>query len=86
MENQTPLRRLLPYIYWVGGLLVVYFLLNFLISPFSSGITLNLSMIGERVGGISSFLFGILIGLGLIEVYFSDLSGPANPPFGIHFL
>jgi arabinogalactan oligomer / maltooligosaccharide transport system permease protein len=81
MENQTPLRRILPYIYWVGGLLVVYFLLNLLISPYSSGITLNLGMVVERIGGISSFLIGILIGLGLIEVYFYQMffRQPSSP-------
>jgi arabinogalactan oligomer/maltooligosaccharide transport system permease protein len=73
MENKSPLRRLLPYVYWVGGLLILYFVLNLLISPYSSGITLNANIVAERLGGISSFLVAILIGLALIEAYFYQI-------------
>jgi arabinogalactan oligomer/maltooligosaccharide transport system permease protein len=73
MENQSPKGRYLPYIFWVGSLFVLYFLLNFLISPYSSGITLNSYVIFDRIGGIGSFLFAILMGIGLIEVYFYQI-------------
>lgn len=73
MENQSSLRRLLPYIFWVGGLFVLYFLLNYLISPFASGITLTTQIIGDRVVSITTFLVGIFIGLGIIEVYFYQI-------------
>ena len=74
MENKSPLRRLLPYIYWVGGLFILYFLLNYLISPTdSAGISLNAGMVVERLGEIGGFLFGILVGLGLIETYFYQI-------------
>ncbi|MFZ5856168.1 MAG: carbohydrate ABC transporter permease [Chloroflexota bacterium] len=73
MDNQTPKRRILPYIYWIGGLLVLYFVLNLLISPYADGITLNLGLIAKGLGGIASFLLGIFGGLGLIEVYFYQI-------------
>jgi arabinogalactan oligomer/maltooligosaccharide transport system permease protein len=74
MENQQPKNRFLPYVYWIGGLFVLYFVLNFLISsPDSAGITLNAGMIMERLGQISSFLVAILIGLALVEVYFYQI-------------
>jgi arabinogalactan oligomer/maltooligosaccharide transport system permease protein len=73
METKPSWRRFLPYIYWIGGLFVLYFLLNLLISPYSSGITLNSNIILDRLGGIGSFLFAITIGLGLIEVYFYQI-------------
>lgn len=73
MENQTPIRRMLPYLYWVGGLLVLYFILNLLISPYSAGINLNAGMIWSRVGEIGSFLIAIFAGIGLIEIYFYQI-------------
>lgn len=73
MENKTNLRRFLPYVYWIAGLVAVYFLLNSLFAPYSSGITLNASIVGKRLGEIGGFLFGILIGLGLIEIYFYQM-------------
>jgi arabinogalactan oligomer / maltooligosaccharide transport system permease protein len=81
MDNQPPTRRILPYVYWIGGLLVLYFILNLLISPYSSGITLNLNTVMERLGGITSFLVGIVGALGLIEVYFYQIffRQPKNP-------
>ncbi len=81
MENKSSLRRFLPYLYWVLGLFAVYFLLNALISPFASGITLNLGIIIRRLGEIGGFLFAILAGLALIEVYFYQIffRQPASP-------
>jgi arabinogalactan oligomer/maltooligosaccharide transport system permease protein len=73
MDNQTPVRRFLPYIYWVGGLLILYFVLNLLISPYSAGISLNAAKIGNRIGEIGSFLIAIFVGLGMIEIYFYQI-------------
>lgn len=73
MDNQTPQRKLLPYLYWIGGLIVLYFLLNLLIAPYSSGITLNLNIIAKGLGSITSFLLGIFGGLALIEIYFYQI-------------
>ncbi len=81
MDNQSQLRRLLPYIFWVAGIFALYFLLNFLISPFASGISLNLKTIVARSVEIGTFLVGIGIGLALVEVYFYQMffRQPSNP-------
>jgi arabinogalactan oligomer/maltooligosaccharide transport system permease protein len=73
MEEQSKFRRLLPYLYWVGGLLIIYFVLNMLISPVSAGITLSLNTVVSRLGEIGGFLFAIVIGIGLIEIYVYQL-------------
>ena len=73
MENKPAIRRLLPYLYWLGGLLILYFILNLLISPYSAGISLTARMVGKRIGEIGSFLIGIFAGIGLIEVYFYQI-------------
>ncbi len=73
MENQSVLRRLLPYIYWVGGLAVLYFVINNLIYPYSSGITLNSKIISSRLIEIGTFLIAIFIGLAMVEVYFYQI-------------
>ncbi len=73
MENTSTLRRFLPYLYWVIGIFALYFLLNLLISPYAAGITLNLKVILKRLGEIGRFLFGILIGLALLEAYFYQI-------------
>ncbi len=74
MENQqSTFRRWLPYLYWIVGLSALYFLLNYLIAPYSSGITLNATKMSTSLKQIGTFLAGILIGLGLIEWYFYQL-------------
>ncbi|MBI1795313.1 MAG: sugar ABC transporter permease [Chloroflexi bacterium] len=73
MENESKPRRFLPYLYWIGGLSVLYFLLNYLMSPFASGVTLNPKIMEARLGEIGAFLGSILIGLGVIEVYFYQI-------------
>jgi len=72
-ENNPKTRQVRPYVYWIGGLIVLYFVLNLLLSPYSDGITLNLGVIAERLGGIASFLLGIFGGLALIEIYFYQI-------------
>ncbi|MCK6540364.1 MAG: sugar ABC transporter permease [Anaerolineales bacterium] len=81
MEDKSKLRRLLPYLYWIVGLLSGYFLLNALISPFAWGITLNLGIVLKRLGEIGGFLFAILTGLALVEIYFYQIffRQPSNP-------
>lgn len=73
MEDRTPTRKILPYLYWVGGLLVFYFVLNLLISPYSAGITLSANKIVGSLLEIGSFLLAIFVGIGLIEVYFYQI-------------
>ncbi len=73
MDNQPLKRRILPYVYWLGGLVVLYFILNLLISPYADGITLNLGTVVKRLGEIASFLLGIFGGLALIEIYFYQI-------------
>jgi arabinogalactan oligomer/maltooligosaccharide transport system permease protein len=81
MEYQTKMRRLLPYLYGVGGLSILYFLLNLLISPMASGITLSINTVLQRLGEIGGFLFAIVIGIGLIEIYVYQIffREPSNP-------
>lgn len=69
MENGTPLRRYLPTALWILALFAVYFTITNLIAPFSDGISLNGDIVAERTTEIISFLFGILGGLALIEIY-----------------
>ena len=70
MENQSAYRRYLPIVLWAAGIFVVYFLMQALIAPLSEGITLNLKIVLSRLREIGSFLFSILAGLALIEIYF----------------
>ena len=73
MENQSVYRRYLPIVLWAAGILVVYFILQALIAPFSEGITMNLSIFLSRLREIGTFLFSILAGLALIEIYFYQM-------------
>jgi arabinogalactan oligomer / maltooligosaccharide transport system permease protein len=69
MENQSSYRRYLPIVLWAAGILAVYFLMQALIAPYSEGITLTLRIFLSRLTQIGSFLFSILAGLAMIEVY-----------------
>ncbi len=71
----------LPTLYWIIGLAVIYFVLNLLISPYTSGITLSLSIILERLGETGGFLLALLTGIGLIEIYCYQIffRQPSNP-------
>ncbi len=72
MEKKSPLSRLLPYLYWIGGFIVLY-LLSRWIAPHSSGISLNLKIVKNRIGELGSFLFAIFAGIALIEIYFYQI-------------
>lgn len=73
MVTQPPLRRYLPYFYWIAGLFALYLVLNFLIVPYSSGISLTPKMIADRLGEIGGLLLGTLISLAIIEFYVYQL-------------
>ncbi|MEW6028391.1 MAG: sugar ABC transporter permease [Chloroflexota bacterium] len=81
MDNKFTARRFLPYLYWVVGLSVIYFLLNALITPYTSGISLNVNAILDRLKEVGGFLFGIFAGIALIEIYIYQLffRQPSNP-------
>lgn len=73
MENDNFLRRNLPTILWIAVLASIYFVFSALITPFVSGITLNSAIVTDRLKEIGSFLFGILGGLAIIEIYFYQI-------------
>lgn len=73
MENENFLRRNLPTILWIAVIASIYFVLSSLIAPFSDGITLNSKIVIERLQEIGSFLFAILGGLAIIEIYFYQI-------------
>lgn len=73
MENENFLRRNLPAILWIAVIASIYFVFSSLIAPFSDGITLNSKIVIERLREIGSFLFGILGGLAIIEIYFYQI-------------
>ena len=80
MENENFLKRNLPTILWIAAFASIYYVFSSLISPFSDGITLNTTIILDRLKEIGSFLFGILGGLAIIEIYFYQIffSEPVN--------
>ncbi|HMU94344.1 MAG TPA: sugar ABC transporter permease [Anaerolineales bacterium] len=73
MESDNFLRRNLPNILWIAVIVSIYFVLSSLIAPFSDGITLSSKIVGERLQEIGSFLFAILGGLAIIEIYFYQI-------------
>jgi arabinogalactan oligomer / maltooligosaccharide transport system permease protein len=73
MENTKTIRQYLPTVLWVLVIVVVYFTLNSLITPFADGITLNANIITQHVKELGGFLFGIFGGLALIEIYFYQI-------------
>ncbi len=73
MEVQSPFRKHLPAILWVAALLGLYFLLQALIAPFVAGISLNLKTVLERLGEVGKFLFAVLGGLAILELYFYQI-------------
>jgi arabinogalactan oligomer/maltooligosaccharide transport system permease protein len=73
MENDNFLKRNLPTILWIAVFASIYYIFSALISPFSDGITLNNEIILGRLKEIGSFLFVILGGLAIIEIYFYQI-------------
>ena len=73
MENKSTIQRYLPSFLWVAALIAIYFTLNALIAPFSSGITLNGKIVSDSIKQLGGFLFGIIGGLVLIEIYFYQI-------------
>ncbi|GAB1471076.1 hypothetical protein MASR2M66_19540 [Chloroflexota bacterium] len=73
MENDNFLRKNLPTILWIVAITSIYFVLSSLITPFAAGITLNSKIVVDRLKEIGGFLFGIVAGLAIIEVYFYQI-------------
>ncbi len=73
MDTESQKGRIPSYVYWIGGLFVLYFILNWLVAPYADGITLSLDKIVKRLGELGSFLLGIFGGLALIEIYFYQI-------------
>lgn len=69
MEKQPAYRRYLPIVLWAAGILVVYFILQAIIAPYAEGISLTVYSITSRLKQIGTFLFSILAGLALIEIF-----------------
>lgn len=80
MEKQTPVQRYLPTALWILALVAIYFTINSLIMPYSEGISLNSQIVFDRLKTLGGFLFGLLGGLALIEIYFYQIffSQPRN--------
>ncbi len=73
MENDNFLKRNLSTILWIAAIASTYFVLQSLIAPFSAGITLSSKIVTERLKEIGTFLFAILGGLAIIEIYFYQI-------------
>lgn len=73
MEKESFLQKNLPTILWVAAIASIYFVLSSLIAPFADGITLNSKIVVERLQEIGGFLFAILGGLAIIEIYFYQI-------------
>jgi arabinogalactan oligomer/maltooligosaccharide transport system permease protein len=69
MEAQSSIRRYLPIVLVVIGLLGLYALLQSLLGPLVGGISLNTKIVLERLGDVGKFLLAILGGLALLEIY-----------------
>ena len=73
MSDRKDLRKFLPWLLWVVGLTVIYFLIRAVFQPYASGISINGRMIAERVSEIGLFLGAILAGMGAVEIYFYQI-------------
>lgn len=73
MENENFLSRNLPIFLWIVVIASIYFVLSSLIAPFADGITLNTKIVMDRIQQIGGFLFAILGGLAIIEIYFYQI-------------
>jgi arabinogalactan oligomer / maltooligosaccharide transport system permease protein len=73
MEKENFLQKNLPTLLWIAAIASIYFIFASFIAPFSDGITLNSKIVIERLQEIGGFLFGILGGLAIIEIYFYQI-------------
>jgi arabinogalactan oligomer/maltooligosaccharide transport system permease protein len=73
MGTDNLLRKNLPALLWIAVIVSACVVLSSLIAPFSDGITLTGKIIIDRLLEIGGFLFAILGGLALIEVYFYQI-------------
>lgn len=82
MENDNQLQKKLPTLLWVVVVASVIYVLFLLMAPFSEGISLNSKVVTERLQEIGGFLFAILGGMAIIEIYFYQIffRAPTNTP------
>ena len=73
MKSKSTIQRYLPSFLWVAALIAIYFTLNALIAQLSGGITLNGKIVSDSIKQLAGFLFGIIGGLVLIEIYFYQI-------------
>lgn len=85
MENENFFRKNLPTILWIATFASTYYVFSSLVAPYSESITLNNEIVMERLKEIGGFLFGILGGLAIIEIYFYQMffRQPANKIAGV---
>ncbi|MGB9888119.1 MAG: carbohydrate ABC transporter permease [Anaerolineae bacterium] len=72
-EKTSTLRKYLPTVLWIGGLIALYLILRALFAPHASGINLNSKMILGRIREVSLFLGAIAAVMMAIEVYFYQI-------------
>ncbi len=80
-EKASILRKYLPTVLWIVGLVVLYLILRAVFAPHASGINLNSRMILSRIREVSLFLGAIAAGMAVIEVYFYQIffRRPSHP-------
>ena len=69
----STLRKYLPTILWIAGLIALYLILRAVFAPHASGINLNSRMALSRIREVSLFLGAIAAGMAVIEVYFYQI-------------
>ena len=77
----STLRKYLPTILWIAGLIALYLILRAVFAPHASGINLNSRMALSRIREVSLFLGAIAAGMAVIEVYFYQIffRRPSHP-------
>ncbi len=72
-EKASTLRKYLPTVLWIVGLIALYLILRAVFAPYTSGINLNSRMVLGRIREVSLFLGAIAAVMVLIEVYFYQI-------------
>lgn len=73
MENENFFRKNLPTFLWIAALASIFYVFSTFVAPYSESISLNSGIVMERVKEIGGFLFGILGGLAIVEIYFYQI-------------
>ncbi len=79
-EKASTLRKYLPTVLWIVGLIALYLILRAVFAPYTSGINLNSRMVLGRIREVSLFLGAIAAVMVLIEVYFYQIFFRRFPP------